>query len=238
MSLFTSLPFLLLTAVTASCADTETENCENIRKTCPVIACGPQGINGIPGKDGRDGAKGEKGEPGQGLRGSQGPPGKMGPQGTPGIPGIPGPIGQKGDPGENMGLIFSLGKRVGKKAFFTNGKKMPFNEVKTLCAQFQGRVATPMNAEENRALKDLVTEEAFLGITDQETEGKFVDLTGKGVTYQNWNDGEPNNASPGEHCVTLLSDGTWNDIACSFTHLMGPQPGLEDKSMSISHTQY
>lgn len=64
MSLFTSLPFLLLTAVTASCADTETENCENIRKTCPVIACGPPGINGIPGKDGRDGAKGEKGEPG------------------------------------------------------------------------------------------------------------------------------------------------------------------------------
>ena len=64
MSLFTSLPFLLLTAVTASCADTETENCENIRKTCPVIACGPPGINGIPGKDGRDDVKGEKGEPG------------------------------------------------------------------------------------------------------------------------------------------------------------------------------
>lgn len=64
MSLFTSLPFLLLIVVTASCADTETENCENIQKTCPVIACGPPGINGFPGKDGRDGAKGEKGEPG------------------------------------------------------------------------------------------------------------------------------------------------------------------------------
>ena len=137
---------------------------------------------------------------------------------------------------------------------------MPFNEVKTLCAQFQGRVATPMNAEENRALKDFITEEAFLGITDQETEGQFMDLTGSRVTYQNWNDGEPNNASPGEHCATLLSDGTWNDIACSasyltvcefsiwggmslksscpVTHLMGPQPGLEDKSMSISHTLY
>lgn len=135
---------------------------------------------------------------------------------------------------------------------------MPFNEVKTLCAQFQGRVATPMNAEENRALKDFVTEEAFLGITDQETEGEFMDLTGRRVTYQNWNDGEPNNASPGEHCVTLLSDGAWNDIACSASYLtvcefsiwggmslksscpvlllMGPQPGLEDKSMSISHT--
>lgn len=64
MSLFPSLPFLLLTVVTASCADTEAENCETIRKTCPVIACGPAGINGLPGKDGRDGAKGEKGEPG------------------------------------------------------------------------------------------------------------------------------------------------------------------------------
>ncbi|CAI9177823.1 unnamed protein product [Rangifer tarandus platyrhynchus] len=78
MSLFTSLPFLLLIVVTAPCADTETENCENIQKTCPVIACGPPGINGFPGKDGSDDAKGEKGEPGQGLRGLQGPPGKMG----------------------------------------------------------------------------------------------------------------------------------------------------------------
>lgn len=64
MSLFTALPFLLLSVVTASCADKETENCEYIQKTCPMIACDPPGINGIPGKDGRDGAKGEKGEPG------------------------------------------------------------------------------------------------------------------------------------------------------------------------------
>lgn len=62
MSLFPSLPLLLLIVVTASC--TETENCENVQKTCPVIACGSSGINGLPGKDRHDGAKGEKGEPG------------------------------------------------------------------------------------------------------------------------------------------------------------------------------
>lgn len=39
MSLFTALPFLLLSVVTASCADKETENCEYIQKTCPMIAC-------------------------------------------------------------------------------------------------------------------------------------------------------------------------------------------------------
>lgn len=59
MSLFPSLPLLLLIVVTASCI--ETENCENVQKTCPVIACGSSGINGLPGKDRHDGAKGEPG---------------------------------------------------------------------------------------------------------------------------------------------------------------------------------
>uniref|UniRef100_A0A8C0E6E6 Mannose-binding protein C n=1 Tax=Balaenoptera musculus TaxID=9771 RepID=A0A8C0E6E6_BALMU len=227
MSLFPSLPLLLLIVVTASC--TETENCENVQKTCPVIACGSPGINGLPGKDGHDGAKGEKGEPGQGLRGFQGPPGKVGPQGMPGPPGLPGQVGQKGDPGDDLGkeftsarsrlktswchlyfpilgLIFSLGKKVGKKFYFTNGEKMTFDEVKTLCAQFQ-------------AIQDIASGEAFLGITNEETDGQSVDLTGKRVTYQNWHDGERNNVGSEEHCVTLLVDGTWNDITCSASFL-------------------
>uniref|UniRef100_A0A8C6BKJ2 Mannose-binding protein C n=1 Tax=Monodon monoceros TaxID=40151 RepID=A0A8C6BKJ2_MONMO len=236
MSLFPSLPLLLLIVVTASC--TETENCENVQKTCPVIACGSSGINGLPGKDRHDGAKGEKGEPGQGLRGFQGPPGKVGPQGMPGPPGLPGQVGQKGDPGDDLGnyisqatseraaqqseldqlkkwLIFSLGKKVGKKFYFTNGEKMTFDEVKTLCAQFQASVAIPTNAEENKAIQDIASGGAFLGITNEETDGQSVDLTGKRVTYQNWHDG----AGSEEHCVTLLVDGTWNDITCSASFL-------------------
>uniref|UniRef100_A0A8C3WJT7 Mannose-binding protein C n=1 Tax=Catagonus wagneri TaxID=51154 RepID=A0A8C3WJT7_9CETA len=230
MSLFPPLHLLLLIVMTASY--TETENCETIQKTCSVIACGSPGINGLPGKDGRDGAKGEKGEPGQGLRGLQGPPGKVGPPGSPGIPGLPGPMGQKGDsgidPGKEftlasqchshfliLGLIFSRGKQVGKKLYLTSGKKMTFHGVKSLCAQFQASVATPTNAEENKAIQELIDAEAFLGITDEETEGQFVDLTGKMVTYQNWNDGEPNNADSAEHCVEILKDGKWNDISCS-----------------------
>ncbi|KAB0391219.1 hypothetical protein E2I00_016463, partial [Balaenoptera physalus] len=206
MSLFPSLPLLLLIVVTASC--TETENCENVQKTCPVIACGSPGINGLPGKDGHDG---------QGLRGFQGPPGKVGPQGMPGPPGLPGQVGQKGDPGDDLGLIFSLGKKVGKKFYFTNGEKMTFDEVKTLC--LWNFVAIPTNAEENKAIQDIASGEAFLGITNEETDGQSVDLTGKRVTYQNWHDGERNNVGSEEHCVTLLVDGTWNDITCSASFL-------------------
>ncbi|KAF5911155.1 hypothetical protein HPG69_019520, partial [Diceros bicornis minor] len=230
MFLIPSLPLLLLSVVTASCS--ETEICENVQKTCSVIACGS------PGKDGRDGTKGEKGEPGQGLRGLQGPPGKLGPQGSPGPPGLPGRVGQKGDRGEhpdhdwslaaserealradlermNKWLIFSLGKKVGQKFFLNSGEKMTFDRVKALCSQFQASVATPRNAEEDKAIHKVAREEAFLGITDEDTEGQFVDLAGRRLTYQNWKNGEPNDANSGEDCVALQSDGKWNDVSCS-----------------------
>ncbi|XP_075866117.1 mannose-binding protein C isoform X1 [Microcebus murinus] len=213
MSLFLSLPLLLLSVMAACYSEAVTS--EDIQKTCPVIACGTPGINGFPGKDGRDGFKGEKGEPGQGLRGLQGPPGKAGPAGNSGAPGLPGAKGQKGDPGKNPGLTFSLGKRVGQKIFLTNGEKMTFDRVKALCAQFQGSMAIPRNAEENTAIQNLIGEAALLGITDEETEGQFVDLTGSRVTYTNWNNGEPNNVGSGEDCVVLLTNGMWNDIPCS-----------------------
>ncbi|XP_004369948.1 mannose-binding protein C [Trichechus manatus latirostris] len=231
MFLFSSLPLLLLSVMTACCS----ENCEEVQKTCHMITCGSPGINGLPG------AKGEKGEPGQGLRGLQGPPGKLGPAGNPGPPGVPGVMGPKGDPGENshydgdlpasetealrseldrikQWLIFSLGKKVGKKLFFTSGEKMPFERVKAVCAQYRGSVATPRNAEENTAIQNVAKDEAFLGITDEETEGQFVDLTGRHLTYSNWSNDEPNNAG-NEDCVMLLSDGKWNDISCSVSHL-------------------
>ncbi|XP_020041141.1 mannose-binding protein C isoform X3 [Castor canadensis] len=214
---------------------------ENVQKTCPVIACSP-GLNGFPGKDGHDGVKGEKGEPGQGLRGLQGPPGKVGPPGPPGTPGLPGAVGLKGDSGQKgecdtyldnseiqalrseldhikNWLFFSLGRKVGKKFFLSSGERMRFHRVKALCAQFQANVATPRTAEENKAIKHVAKEAAFLGITDEENEGQFVDMVGARLTYENWNQGEPNNSGSGENCVMLLADGKWNDIPCSDSHL-------------------
>nr|XP_012323016.1 mannose-binding protein C isoform X1 [Aotus nancymaae] len=241
MSLFPSLPLLLLSVLAASYSETVTS--EDAQKTCPaVIACSSPGINGFPGKDGRDGTKGEKGEPGQGLRGLQGPPGKLGPPGNPGPSGSTGAKGQKGDPGASRDcdsslvnserkalqtemnrikkwVTFSLGKQVGQKLFLTNGETMTFDKVKALCAQFQASVATPMSQAENTAIQSLVKEEAFLGITDEETEGQFVDLTGRRLTYTNWNEGEPNNADSREDCVVLLRSGRWNDVPCSSPYL-------------------
>ncbi|XP_062944203.1 mannose-binding protein A-like [Cynocephalus volans] len=242
MILFPSLPVLLLCVVTVSWSETKT--CEDAQKTCSVITCGIPVTNGTPGRDGRDGPKGEKGDPGKGLRGSQGPPGKLGPPGGPGSPGGPGPKGQKGDRGDSsvadmkLAILereirdlkseldrtkklqtFSLGKKAGKKLYVTNGEKLPFSKVKALCAELQTTVAAPRSAEENKAIQDMATDIAFLGITDEVTEGQFMYVTGGRLTYSNWKSNEPNDHGTGEDCVILLKDGLWNDISCSSSFL-------------------
>ncbi|KAL6071343.1 hypothetical protein STEG23_006191 [Scotinomys teguina] len=238
-------PFFLLGVVTASFAESVTEG---VQSSCPVIACSSPCLNGFPGKDGRDGVKGEKGEPGQGLRGMQGPPGKVGPAGSPGTPGSKGEVGQKGamgpkgDRGESVEydtrkvdaeiaalqaelrgikrwVLFSTSEQVEKKYFVNTGRKMSFHGVKALCSQFQASVATPRNAEENRAIQKVAKDIAYLGMTDERTENQFLDLKGNRLQYTNWNDGEPNNSGGEEDCVVLLSNSKWNDVLCSESFL-------------------
>ncbi|XP_008054778.1 mannose-binding protein A-like [Carlito syrichta] len=243
MFLCLSLPVLFLCVVTVSCSETKT--CDDAQKTCSVIACGIPVTNGTPGRDGRDGPKGEKGEPGQGLRGLQGPPGKSGPPGKTGDPGFPGARGQKGDRGDNSVAesklaslereirslrtelnhikklqTFSLGKKSGKKLYITNGEKMPFSQAKALCAGLQATVAAPKNAEENEAIRAVAKDTAFLGITDEATEGQFMYVTGGRLTYSNWKKDEPNDFGSGEDCVIILKDGIWNDISCAASFLV------------------
>lgn len=225
MLLLPSLPVLVLCVVGISSSKSQT--CEDALKTCPVIACG------------RDGPKGEKGEPGQGLRGAQGPPGKVGPPGNVGFPGLPGAKGQKGDRGHSGDVeaklanleaeirilkselehtkklhAFSMGKKSGKKLFLTNRETMTFAKVKALCTQLRGTVAIPRNAEENQAIQEVAKGNAFLGITDEVTEGQFMYVTGGNIAYSNWKKNEPNNYGSGEDCVVMVEGGIWNDISC------------------------
>ncbi|XP_007533859.1 mannose-binding protein A-like isoform X1 [Erinaceus europaeus] len=241
MFLFLPLPVLLLSVVTAFCSETIT--CGDAQKTCSVVACGIPVTNGTPGRDGRDGPKGEKGEPGQGFRGLQGPPGKAGPPGSTGRTGSSGPKGPKGDPGDcsdaeaklanlereirslksqldhtKKVLTFSLGKKSGKKLYVTNGERLPFSRVKALCAELQAIVATPRNAQENTAIQSLAQDTAFLGITDEVTEGQFMYVTGGRLTYNNWKKNEPNDHESGEDCVTIQKEGFWNDVSCSSSY--------------------
>jgi len=98
--------------------------------------------------------------------------------------------------------------------------------------RFHGmHLASINSAEEQRELEDHIQsfgmghEHFWTSGTDQAEEGKFFWMsTGKPVTYENWNAGEPNNFQyengEQEHCLELWNrDGKglrWNDTPCSF----------------------
>ncbi|NXG58981.1 MBL protein, partial [Hemiprocne comata] len=232
--------WLSLLMVTSS---TNTDKPEEKIYSCPVIQCSAPAVHVLPGRDGRDGPKGEKGEPGEGLRGLHGFPGKVGPPGIKGDLGPQGEKGQKGECGSvgtddvlrrvtalemkvqvleaelnryKTALILKNIKSIGKKIFVSTGKEDTFDNGKSLCAKAGSVLASPMNEAENTALKDLMraSKHAYLGISDEQTEGRFMYLNGGAVTYTNWEAGEPNNLK-NEDCAVIQDSGKWNDINCS-----------------------
>ena len=61
------------------------------------------------------------------------------------------------------------------------------------------------------------TSNTWLGGHDRDTEGTFAwsDGTAWDETFTNWKSGQPNNGGDGQHCVSLRSDQTWDDVLCS-----------------------
>ncbi|XP_063814829.1 pulmonary surfactant-associated protein D-like isoform X2 [Pseudophryne corroboree] len=211
---------------------------------CSVVQ-GLPGLNGRDGRDGVNGLKGDPGPPGApgtpAIRGGNGPPGKAGPTGTPGLKGDKGATGNIGAPVllaniqqklasvedqlrhlqssmaiQKKALLFSRGASSGDKIYVTSGKIVTYDESSAICSLAGVKMATPKNAEENKAISNIAQHYntlAYLGITDMKTEGTFRYQNGEVVTYSNWNTGEPNQQGE-EDCVEMNDDGKWNDKSC------------------------
>uniref|UniRef100_A0A2D4NJB2 C-type lectin domain-containing protein n=1 Tax=Micrurus spixii TaxID=129469 RepID=A0A2D4NJB2_9SAUR len=242
---FHTLLLLFLGASLVLAAAPETRSLDT--NSCTVLACGNPGLPGLPGRDGRDGAKGEKGDTGLQVKGQQGFPGKAGPAGPKGNPGAPGQKGQKGEMSavdtiqrqvaalEKMvqtlqaevsksRKIFTMQgvTTVGGKTFVSTGQSDNFANGKALCSNAGGALAVAMNVAENTALAAMAKrngKQIYLGISDLQTEGKFVYLNGQALSYTNWKRSEPNNLN-NEDCVVLLADTLWNDIGCDHQTLI------------------
>ena len=83
-------------------------------------------------------------------------------------------------------------------------------------------LATITSDVENTAARDEadsqgVTGDAWIGGTDEATEGTWLWRDGSGniSDYTNWASGEPNDSQTGEDCLHLQSDYQWNDLACA-----------------------
>lgn len=213
--------------------------------SCPAFAGvpGTPGHNGSPGRDGRDGRdgfpgqKGEKGDPGIGA---QGPPGKMGPAG---LIGSKGEKGNAGPPGgdvqstltaqhsdvkyltERLTVVekvlgFQTFKKFGKKYFVSDGLVANFEKAQSLCSDTGAKIALPRNEDENKVLVSmndtLKSTFIYIGATDREKEGLFVDIDNQPLTFTKWKKNEPNDYNGNEDCTIAEKSGVWNDIRCTF----------------------
>ena len=90
------------------------------------------------------------------------------------------------------------------------------------CTQ-SAELASITTAEEQAVAKSMITENTWIGATDVETEDTFVWSDGTTFVKSDytsfWSSGQPNNAgdTSNQDCVSLKSDGLWDDVACSTT---------------------
>lgn len=210
---------------------------------CPAYGGvpGTPGHNGLPGRDGRDGAtgsKGEKGEPGvsvQGPPGKAGPPGPAGAKGESGLPGLPGSPGCESvletlkSEIQHLNAKFAMiekaasvshFRKVGQKYYITDGIEGTFDKGIQICKDVGGTMVLPRTAAENQALLNIVLSSGFggkkpyIGTSDRETEGQFVDTEGKQLTFTNWGPGQPDNYRGVQDCG-VMDSGLWDDGGCN-----------------------
>lgn len=107
-----------------------------------------------------------------------------------------------------------------------------------------GHIAVIPNAAVNNFLQANNSGlQAYIGLTDEITEGTFLWVDGSPITYTNWSPGEPNNAGGGngEDYAIMFTNGRWNDgpggPAHSFMQLRPagiPQTGCTGSSINLT----
>ena len=99
---------------------------------------------------------------------------------------------------------------------------MTRNAARTACQGLgpTGRLASIQSTSESALITSLIgTSEAFIGGSDELTEGAFVWDDGTPVQLTRWNTGEPNNGQGQfeEDCIVMLGalGGVWDDRPCA-----------------------
>lgn len=104
------------------------------------------------------------------------------------------------------------------------------------CRQQGGTLATFLSAAEVDGFRAAVggrlrSDRAWLGMTDEDHEGRWTDTNGKAVTFTRWRPGEPNNAGT-ENCAEwYVADAGWNDIPCNQPHIGICGPRLRGRGL-------
>ena len=137
------------------------------------------------------------------------------------------------------GFIY-MGEYGGHR-YFCSLAPASWDEAKVICTLNGGHLAVINDQSENEYVSSkLMGQTAWIGGTDENTEGLFEWVNREGFIYRNWLIGQPNNMNGNEDYIELRPDGYWNDqngassrefvceIPCwTLTQIEGPKRGTE-----------
>jgi Bacterial Ig domain/Lectin C-type domain/FG-GAP-like repeat len=112
------------------------------------------------------------------------------------------------------------------KTYYRNGKLYLLSQTDTwessqaYAQSLGGNLVTVNDATEEQWLKTTfgTTENFWIGLTDNVTEGQFVWANGETVNYRNWAPGDPNNVNDEDYVTMNFSDSRqWNDVNSTTT---------------------
>lgn len=120
---------------------------------------------------------------------------------------IRGVLGDIPDP-----LVYRFIGSSGGNDYFLHAGTGNWTTAKNTAQAAGGSLATVPNQAASRYLQQhLTTASAWIGLSDETTEGIYRWMNGQPATYLNWNPGEPNAVTAGEDYVELTNRGGWND---------------------------
>ena len=94
-----------------------------------------------------------------------------------------------------------------------------WTDAKTDCEANGGHLVTISSEEEQKTIQKLFSYDssttAWIGATDEETEGEWTWCTGEEFSYTNWNSGEPNNDNEEDYAGIYIDNFKWNDWGSS-----------------------
>lgn len=118
------------------------------------------------------------------------------------------------------------GIKIHRRCYLVDPVRKRYHAASEDCSNLGGVLATPTSSSENDQLRDYIQqsispgEQVWLGVSDMQNEGAWVDHTGTNVTYKNWdksNSGSPQpDGGQSQNCVVLsgASNGKWLDENC------------------------